>query len=171
MRANERREKLINILNNSNKPIKGDELAENLNVSRQVIVQDIALIRAQGDEVIATPQGYIVYKRNTSVSNEIKCKNHSSLQEFHEELKTIVDLGGKIKDVIVEHPIYGEIKVDLDINSHKDINNFIEKASNDEFRQLSTLTKYSHRHTIEAANENILDEIKIELLKKDILFK
>lgn len=171
MKASERREKLINILQNSNRPIKGDELAETLNVSRQVIVQDIALIRAKGEEIIATPQGYIVYGRSTSVSTIIECNNHSSSQEFYEELKTIVDLGGKITDVIVEHPLYGVIKVDLDISSNKDIKEFIEKASNDEFRQLSTLTKDSHKHTIEAKNENILDEIIIELSRKDILCK
>lgn len=171
MKASERREQLINILHNSDRPVKGDELAENLNVSRQVIVQDIALIRAKGEEIIATPQGYIVYEKSASASTIIECKNHSNSNEFYEELKTIVDLGGKIKDVIVEHPLYGEIKVKLDISSNRDINEFIEKASNDEFRQLSILTKDSHKHTIEAKNDNILDEIIIELSKKDILCK
>ena len=73
------------------------------------------------------------------------------------------------KDVIVKHPIYGEIKVDLDIDSNRDIDEFMKKASSDEFKQLSTLTKESHLHTIEAKSEEILDEIVSSLLDKNIL--
>ena len=161
MKVKERRELLLSILNKSAKPIKGDELANTLNVSRQVIVQDIALIRA-------TPQGYVIY--NTKVTTKtIECKNHVNGDEFYNELKTIVDLGGKVKDVIVKHPIYGEIKVDLDIDSNRDIDEFMKKASSDEFKQLSTLTKESHLHTIEAKSEEILDEIVSSLLDKNIL--
>ena len=160
MKVKERRELLLSILNKSAKPIKGDELANTLNVSRQVIVQDIALI--------ATPQGYVIY--NTKVTTKtIECKNHVNGDEFYNELKTIVDLGGKVKDVIVKHPIYGEIKVDLDIDSNRDIDEFMKKASSDEFKQLSTLTKESHLHTIEAKSEEILDEIVSSLLDKNIL--
>ena len=104
MKVKERRELLLSILNKSAKPIKGDELANTLNVSRQVIVQDIALIRATGVDIIATPQGYVIY--NTKVTTKtIECKNHVNGDEFYNELKTIVDLGGKVKDVIVKHPI------------------------------------------------------------------
>ena len=102
MKVKERRELLLSILNKSAKPIKGDELANTLNVSRQVIVQDIALIRATGVDIIATPQGYVIY--NTKVTTKtIECKNHVNGDEFYNELKTIVDLGGKVKDVIVKH--------------------------------------------------------------------
>ena len=170
MKASERREKILNILNNLARPVKGDELAEMLNVSRQVIVQDIALIRAKGDNIIATPQGYILYGKRESISKTIKCKNHSNADEFYEELKTIIDLGGSIKDVIVKHPMYGEIKVELNINSMRDINEFIKKSSNEEFKQLSTLTKESHIHTIEASKHEILEEIMDELKKRDILY-
>ena len=164
MKVKERRELLLSILNKSAKPIKGDELANTLNVSRQVIVQDIAT----GVDIIATPQGYVIY--NTKVTTKtIECKNHVNGDEFYNELKTIVDLGGKVKDVIVKHPIYGEIKVDLDIDSNRDIDEFMKKASSDEFKQLSTLTKESHLHTIEAKSEEILDEIVSSLLDKNIL--
>ena len=170
MKAKERRELLLNILNKSSNPIKGDELANTLDVSRQVIVQDIALIRAAGVDIIATPQGYVIYNSKVAVKT-IECKNHTNTEEFYNELKTIVDLGGKVKDVIVKHPLYGEIKVDLDIASNRDIDEFMKKASNDEFKQLSILTKESHLHTIEAKNEEILDEIISTLLDKNILAK
>ena len=168
MKTKERRELLLNILNKSANPIKGDELANTLNVSRQVIVQDIALIRATGVDIIATPQGYIIYNSKTAIKT-IECKNHSNRDEFYNELRTIVDLGGKVKNVIVKHPIYGEIKVDLDIASNRDIDEFMKKASNDEFKQLSKITKESHLHTLEAKNEEILDEIISSLLDKNIL--
>ena len=147
MKVKERRELLLSILNKSAKPIKGDELANTLNVSRQVIVQDIALIRATGVDIIATPQGYVIY--NTKVTTKtIECKNHVNGDEFYNELKTIVD---------------------LDIDSNRDIDEFMKKASSDEFKQLSTLTKESHLHTIEAKSEEILDEIVSSLLDKNIL--
>ena len=163
MKVKERRELLLSILNKSAKPIKGDELANTLNVSRQVIVQDIALIRATGVDIIATPQGYVIYNTKV-VTKTIECKNHVNGDEFYNELKTIVDLGGKVK-----HPLYGEIKVDLDIDSNRDIDEFMKKASSDEFKQLSILTKDSHLHTIEAKSEDILDEIISSLLDKNIL--
>ena len=84
MKVKERRELLLSILNKSAKPIKGDELANTLNVSRQVIVQDIALIRATGVDIIATPQGYVIY--NTKVTTKtIECKNHVNGDEFYNE--------------------------------------------------------------------------------------
>ncbi len=168
MKVKERREQLLNILNKSVNPIKGDELADTLNVSRQVIVQDIALIRASGVDIIATPQGYMIYN-SISITKTIECRNHNDVEDFYEELKTIIDLGGTVKDVIVKHPIYGEIKVELDISSNRDINEFIEKASNDEFKQLSILTKDSHIHTIEAKNEDVIEDIISSLSDKNIL--
>ena len=162
MKVKERRELLLSILNKSAKPIKGDELANTLNLASLSVITPLFV------DIIATPQGYVIY--NTKVTTKtIECKNHVNGDEFYNELKTIVDLGGKVKDVIVKHPIYGEIKVDLDIDSNRDIDEFMKKASSDEFKQLSTLTKESHLHTIEAKSEEILDEIVSSLLDKNIL--
>ncbi|WP_131023093.1 HTH domain-containing protein, partial [Clostridioides difficile] len=88
MNSNERRSKLIDILKESKHPVKGGILAELLNVSRQVIVQDIALIRARGFEIIATPQGYIIYNQ-PYFTKQIKCKNHKDSKEIYDELKII----------------------------------------------------------------------------------
>ena len=163
MNLNERRETLRDIIERSDKPIKGSELADLLNVSRQIIVQDIALIRASGKEIVATPQGYIVFNKSKKIEGKIQCKNHSNNEELFDELKTIVDMGGILKDVIINHPIYGEIKAELNISSLRDIKEFMEKVKKDEFRQLSSLTKYDHSHTIEVSKKEILDEI-IEIL-------
>ncbi|UUV15096.1 transcription repressor NadR [Clostridioides difficile] len=168
MNSNERRSKLIDILKESKHPVKGGILAELLNVSRQVIVQDIALIRARGFEIIATPQGYIIYNQ-PYFTKQIKCKNHKDSKEIYDELKIIVDLGGIIKDVIVNHPTYGQITAELNIYSKMDIDNFMKKVETNEFKQLSVLTECSHIHTIEAIKEETIEAIVKELKENGIL--
>ena len=170
MSSNERREKLLQILKKSDKPVKGSELSAELQVSRQVVVKDIALLRASGLEIIATTNGYIVLD---SVKNEfkIKCKNHNSDDELYDELQTIIDLGGKVKDVIVEHPTYGVLKADLNVATNRDLRNFMQKAATNEFKQLSVLSPDYHIHTIEVDNDEIFEEIQKELKLKNILFE
>ena len=165
MSSNERREKLLQILKKSDKPVKGSELSAELQVSRQVVVKDIALLRASGLEIIATSNGYIVLD---SVKNEfkIKCKNHNS-----DDVQTIIDLGGKVKDVIVEHPTYGVLKADLNVATNRDLRNFMQKAATNEFKQLSVLSPDYHIHTIEVDNDEIFEEIQKELKLKNILFE
>ena len=170
MSSNERREKLLQILKKSDKPVKGSELSAELQVSRQVVVKDIALLRASGLEIIATSNGYIVLD---SVKNEfkIKCKNHNSDDELYDELQTIIDLGGKVKDVIVEHPTYGVLKADLNVATNRDLRNFMQKAATNEFKQLSVLSPDYHIHTIEVDNDEIFEEIQKELKLNNILFE
>ena len=170
MGSNERREKLLQILKKSDKPVKGSELSAELQVSRQVVVKDIALLRASGLEIIATSNGYIVLN---SVKNEfkIKCKNHKSDVELYDELQTIIDLGGKVKDVIVDHPTYGVLKADLNVATNRDLKNFMQKAATNEFKQLSLLSPDYHMHTIEVDNDDIFEEIQKELKSKNILFE
>ncbi|RDY22533.1 transcription repressor NadR [Romboutsia maritimum] len=169
MDSNERRYRLLQLLNSAKLPLKGNELAKEFSVSRQVIVQDIAIIRASGSEIIATPQGYIVYNKNKSINKQIKCKNHKDYNEIYDELKIIIDRGGIVENVIVEHPIYGQIKAILNISTNIDLDNFINKIKNDGFKQLSLLTTYNHIHTIQTSNEEVMDAILNELKKKDIL--
>ena len=170
MSSNERREKLLQILKKSDKPVKGSELSVELQISRQVVVKDIALLRASGIEILATSNGYIVLD---SVKNEfkIKCKNHNSDDELYDELQTIIDLGGKVKDVIVEHPTYGVLKADLNVATNRDLRNFMQKAATNEFKQLSVLSPDYHIHTIEVDNDEIFEEIQKELKLKNILFE
>lgn len=168
MSSEERREKLVKILKESNTPLKGNRLAEMLDVSRQVIVQDIAIIRAGGFDIVATSQGYVVYDK-PYVEQVIKCKNHTSIEEMYEELKSIIDIGGSVKDVIANHPTYGQIRAKLDISSNRELNEFMERIKNNEFKQLSTLTEYDHVHTIVAKNKKIIDEIVEDLKIKGML--
>ena len=152
------------------KPIKGTELAEKFGVSRQVIVQDIALLRAKGEDILATPQGYIVLKKEkaANIVRTIACK-HTGYKEIEDELTTVVDMGGKVLDVIVEHPLYGEIKSPLMISSRLDVEEFMKNLKATNAEPLSSLTDGVHIHSIEAKNEETLKKIKAGLEEKGYL--
>ena len=168
MNSNERREKLLHILKTSNKPVKGVDLAKELNVTRQIVVKDIALLRASGIDILATSTGYIIYTiRNQKF--KIKCKNHHNDNHLLLELQTIIDLGGKVNDVIVDHPTYGKIKAELNLSSNRDLKIFMENSKKNGFKQLSSLSQDYHVHTIEVPDENTLEEIKKELKEVNIL--
>lgn len=172
MEAWERREKILNLLKSSTRPIKGTELSNIYQVTRQVIVQDIALLRARGEEILATPQGYIIPKMNKrdSLVKKIVCKHNDNI-EIEDELKTIVDLGGKIIDVIVEHPLYGEIKSQLEISSRLDVDEFIKNLEKTKAEPLSALTEGVHIHTIEIESQEIYKVIREALKRKNYLIE
>jgi len=164
-----RRQEIIKIMQNSLKPIKGGELAEILGVSRQVIVQDIALLRAQGEPIVATPQGYFLIKDagTRRVTRVFACQH--GYWDTEKELKIIVSKGGKVLDVIVEHPLYGELKGNLMLESIDDVEHFINNLNNSGAELLSALTKGVHLHTVEAFSYAILDKIEQELKQAELL--
>nr|WP_089861716.1 transcription repressor NadR [Halanaerobium salsuginis] len=170
MKANQRRKSLLECLKKSAEPIVGSRLAEEFQVSRQVIVQDIALLRAAGEEIIATSQGYLYEKnlRLPTVRISIACQ-HDDGPALRDELNTIIEYGGRIIDVKVEHPIYGELSGNLLISNQEDINNFIKNYQSNDASLLSVLTEGVHLHTIEAVNEQVLEKIKTELGNKGYL--
>lgn len=169
MESEERKIEIINMLRKSEKPIKGMEVAERLGVSRQVIVQDIAILRAGGEDIIATPQGYLMQKNGEGkLIKTIVCK-HSGYDEIEDELNTIVDMGGKVIDVIVEHPLYGEIKSPLMISSRLDVADFKKNLIETQAEPLSSLTDGVHIHSIEIEDERAYEKIKDALKDKKYL--
>lgn len=168
MISKERREIILNKLNKSSVPIKGSSLADELKVTRQIIVKDIAIIRASGHKIIATPSGYIIEdKREKGIERVLALKHNQN--QIEDELSTIVKYGGIIKDVIVEHPIYGEIKGNLLIKTQFDIINFLDKMNDRKAEPLMKLTRGVHLHTVEAENEEIMERIIKELEDKKYL--
>ena len=119
MNSNERRNDIIKMLINLNEPVKGSNLAKKYNVTRQIIVKDIALLRARGENIIATPDGYMVGGDKINKITVIVAVNHKE-DDLEHELGTIVKYGGVVEDVIVEHPLYGEIKGMLMIKNLND---------------------------------------------------
>lgn len=169
MDSDKRREKILETIKNSDQPLTGSQLSSMFGVSRQVIVQDIAILRASGFEIIATPQGYmtIKYPGSNQQRRVIACKHYQDRME--EELITIVDLGGKILDVTVDHPVYGEFKGQLMIQSPSDVRSFVNKMEKEEAEPLSSLTEGVHLHTVEGDTKQILDRIEAALKEKGLL--
>ena len=171
MGSNKRREEILKVIQRSSKPLKGSYLAELFGVSRQVIVQDIAILRAGGAEIIATPNGYITPPNLDSRKYRriIACKH--SREDTEDELMTIVDLGGTVIDVIVEHEIYGEFKGELMIASPADVRNFVRKVEKQGAKLLSSLKEGVHLHTIETPTPDRLDMIEEALDEKGYILK
>lgn len=162
----ERREEILKILRSSVKPVAGTELAAQLCVSRQVIVQDMALIRANGVDVMATNRGYVLHEAQ-QVSRVFKVIHTD--EQVEEELNLFVDLGGIVQDVFVYHKVYGVIKVPMNIKSRKDVRKYMEGISSGKSTNLMNLTSNYHYHTIIAEDEQTLDMIQDELSQRGFL--
>lgn len=168
MTSEERRLRIVDILSNITSPISGSVLAEKLNVSRQIIVQDIALLRAENKNIISTNRGYMFYKSNHHTYREEICVNHNE-DKILDEFYTIVDNGGTILNVSIRHDLYGNIAADLFISSRSDAVSFYEKMKICKDKPLSLLTGASHYHIIETKNKSVMEIIKTELSKSGIL--
>ena len=168
MKGEERRKKLLDILSSSNHPVSGGALSKELDVSRQIIVQDISLLRANGATIFSTNKGYLLQedKKHSRVF-----KVYHSDDQVEEELSTIVDAGGQIRDVFVYHKVYGVLKADMGIKSRRDIRSYMEEISTGKSSLLKNVTSGYHYHTIDAESEEILDAIQAELQQKGFLAK
>src|SRR5579863_528926 len=118
--AERRRRRIIAWMRSHGAPIRGGELAEHFRVSRQCLVQDVAILRAGGEEIVATPRGYRLPKGSGRRHRAILACRHAP-ERTEEELQILVDHGVKILDVIVEHPLYGELRGSLMIESRADL--------------------------------------------------
>lgn len=167
--ADARRAQLLDILGLARSPISGHELAERLGVSRQVIVQDCALLRAAGHDVIATPRGYLLPRREASV-RAVLASRHSR-EHTEDELTLMVDHGLKVVDVIVEHPVYGELRGSLMMTSRADVRDFTRQVDSGKVALLSELSGGMHLHTVEAPNQERLDHAREALRERGFLME
>lgn len=167
--AKERRRVLLEKLREAEEPLTGTWLAKELGVSRQVIVGDFAILRAAGNVVYATPQGYLLppVEYTKMIKATLACKHDRDGLE--KELAIIIDHGGKVLDVIVEHSLYGELKANLMLASRRELAEFLRNLDDSKAEQLSSITAGVHLHTVEVPNEEVLGEIKEELKRKGIL--
>ncbi|GAE35114.1 transcription repressor NadR [Halalkalibacter akibai] len=156
--GDERRELIIKWLSVNDSPLTGGELAKRTNVSRQVIVQDISILKARKHPIIATAQGYMLVKTNFTpkVSRIIACKH--SPEETKEELFILVDHGVTVKQVMVEHAIYGEITASLMLSTRHDVEAFCHNVEKTKATLLSELTDGVHLHVIEADSNDQLNQ-------------
>ncbi|WP_312355701.1 transcription repressor NadR [Aminipila sp.] len=174
MNASKRRELILSYLKSSSTPTSASSLASLLKVSRQIIVSDVALLRAGGMNISATPRGYILSENDSDKSAHgfegiLACK-HTAAQ-LQEELYTIVDFGAEIIDVTIEHSLYGQLSGKLNINSRYDADLFLEKIRNNADLPLSSLTEGIHLHKIGCKDKKTFELIKESLDSKRMLIK
>ncbi|MHC1749059.1 MAG: transcription repressor NadR [Cellulosilyticaceae bacterium] len=170
MEGNKRREKILEMLEEEETPLSGVKLATLFDVSRQVIVQDVALLRAKGYDILATARGYILNKEASSMYSRVIMVRHTQ-DELEDELNTIVDNGGRVKNAIINHPVYGELIGGLMLKNRRDVQIFMNKVAEENAYPLLRLTQGVHMHTIESLCEEELDVIEKELERKGYLYK
>lgn len=167
MTAVERRNAIYQVLS-ADKPVSATVLAGRFGVTRQVVVGDIALLRAEGRSVIATPRGYIIPVPDGFVRT-IACVHNA--QQTRDELNAMVDCGCTVIDVVVEHPVYGQLTAPLAISSRYDVEQFIEKMASASASPLSALTEGIHLHTLSCPDEEVFNHLRDKLREMGMLFE
>jgi uncharacterized protein len=167
--GDERREFILKRLQESREPITGGELAAITNVSRQVIVGDITLLKAKNEPIIATSQGYLYMhaSRPTEAERIIACSHGPERTE--EELLLLVDHGVTVKDVKIEHPVYGDLTASIMVSNRSEVKQFMGKIKTTNASYLSELTDGIHLHSISAPTEKALDEAEETLREANFL--
>ena len=157
MKANERRKSIVNLLLSEQEALSGSALSERFGVSRQIIVQDITVLKGMGYDILSTHNGYIMQK---SPLKERVLKLHHTTEQTEDELSLIVGLGGTVVDVFVWHKVYGKMEAKLNIFSDLHVKQFIEGVRTGKSSELMNITGGYHYHTIRADSEEILDRIE-----------
>ena len=171
MKASERREKIRKYLEKENEAVSASVLASEFGVSRQIIVGDIAILRAAGYDIAATPRGYLMTEQRTEegIRRQIVCLHTE--EQTEEELNICVDYGCAVEDVIVEHPVYGQLTGMLDIATRYDVRNFMKKSRDASAHALYELTDGIHIHTLEYADDETFARTISELDAAGLLYK
>ncbi len=167
MNGENRRAGILQELQNNKIAISGTSFAKEFGVSRQVIVTDVALLRAQGYDIVPTHRGYILRDKKCGATRVFKVIHTED--EAEEEMQLIVDQGGTLLDVFIYHRIYGIIRGELNIHSRRDITNYLREIKDGKSKLLSRSTSGYHYHTIQADSEEILDEIHQKLQDRGFL--
>lgn len=167
MDGENRRAAILRRLRAAAGPLPAGKLAEDLAVSRQIIVGDVALLRAGGSDIIATPRGYLLAPATPGVSETVACRH--SAADTRRELLAIVDQGAEVVDVVVDHAVYGQLTGQLRLRSRYDVERFLAHSAS--ALPLSALTGGVHLHTLRAADQITLDRAKAALKAEGFLLE
>lgn len=172
MNPSERRENILELLKQGEAPVSAGSLAKRLKVSRQVIVGDIALLRAANQPITATPRGYVMESadaRPGELVRTVACRHDRT--GIARELYAVVDNGCGVLDVIVEHAVYGQISGRLQVFSRFDVDDFVRRLEKSRSLPLCNLTGGVHLHTISCPNEDAYRRVLEKLKQENILFE
>lgn len=171
MNAAERREMIRQILSGSDSPVSAGALSKRLQVSRQVIVGDVALLRAANVPIEASPRGYVLQVPGSrkGLVRTVACRH--DLAGMRRELYAVVDNGCGVLDVIVEHAVYGQISGQLQIFSRFDADDFMQKLTKSGSLPLCDLTEGVHLHTLFCPTEEAYRRVLQKLKEENVLFE
>ena len=161
MDSAERREAILELLRGASGPVSATALAKRFSVSRQVVVGDVALLRASGADVAATPRGYLIPRAEGGAVCTVVCRHRG--EDLERELELVVDQGCTVVDVIVEHPVYGQLTGDLHVSSRYDVRQFAQRVADAGAAPLSALTGGVHLHTLRGPDVAALDRARAAL--------
>ena len=161
MNANQRRAHILDYLRAAQAPLSATALAQRLSVSRQVIVGDVALLRAAGEGITATPRGYVLDRPHPGFTRTVACIHSGA--DMERELTLMVDQGCTVENVIVEHPVYGQLTGPLELSSRYDVAEFIRKVEENAARPLSILTDGVHLHRLRCPDEGTFERVRAAL--------
>lgn len=167
MRSEMRRQEILNILRDAAAPLSASALAERFSVSRQIIVGDIALLRSAGAEILATPRGYVTLAAPKGLVRRVAVKH--DWEQTEAELNAVVDNGCTVLDVVVEHPVYGQITGSLEIGNRYEARQFIARCAASE--PLSRLTDGIHLHTLSCPDEDSFSRVRAALRGLGVLLE
>ena len=157
MKGKERRKEIAALIMSEQEPLSGAVLSERLGVSRQIIVQDIAMLRAEGYDILSTHQGYVITKG--PFAERVFKLRHTS-EQTEDELRCIVALGGTVVNVFVWHKVYGKIEAGMNLFSERGIAQFMDGIKSGKSKELMHITEGYHYHTVRADSEETLDAIE-----------
>ncbi|MBM6675947.1 transcription repressor NadR [Olsenella uli] len=164
-----RREKILAALRASDRPLSGGALAARCGVSRQVVVTDVALLRTRGEKIVSTNRGYVLLAPSAPDRPMRLFKCRHTAEQTADELTCVVDLGGCVEDVFVNHRVYGKVSSELGIGSRRDVARFMEELSSGVSAPLLEVTSGYHFHHVSARSERDLDEIGLALAERGYL--
>ena len=121
MTTAERRAAILQQLAHAGAPLAARTLATHYGVSRQVIVQDLAVIRASHPGIISTARGYVLEQPDQPAGCTREFKVRHTPDRTGQELNLIVDCGGRVKNISISHRVYGRITAEMDIRSRQDV--------------------------------------------------
>lgn len=171
MNAEKRRESIRTDLTKTAAPVSASRLAQKYKVSRQIIVGDIALLRAAGQDIIATPRGYLMNPAGKQKGIVHTVAVSHKPEQMQEEMNIMVDNGCFLENVIVEHPVYGQLVGQLNCSSRHDVQAFIDKVKRYKAAPLSELTDGLHLHTLRCPDEEAFQRVCAELKEHGFLYE
>lgn len=170
MRAEERRNYILQDIREAKAPVSATRLAGKYKVSRQIVVGDVALLRAGGEAIYATPRGYVMEQTAGGITHTVAC-NHTTMEEMLDEMNIMVDNGCTIVNVIVEHPVYGQLVGQLACSSRHDVQEFLAKVTSSDAAPLSELTHGLHLHTLLCPDEAAFTRVQEQLREHGYLYE